>query len=163
MNNLLTVLSQCLTSAHHSLGWKSHGVNLSAKQGVSHRHQEEKSEGRQLFLFYRQAYLHISLSLSLDSAFRASSSLGLTFLVGEAASKSGQGTHSVGFEEINELDGLGSGGGVRLLSSLVLDIASPSFLISDIRSPKLFDPLSEPESSLPVVEALARVLGKNRC
>ena len=122
-----------------------------------------KSEGRQLFLFYRQAYLHISLSLSLDSAFRASSSLGLTFLVGEAASKSGQGTHSVGFEEINELDGLGSGGGVRLLSSLVLDIASPSFLISDIRSPKLFDPLSEPESSLAVVEALAGVLGKNRC
>ena len=69
----------------------------------------------------------------------------------------------MGFEEINELDGLGSGGGVRLLSSLVLDIASPSFLISDIRSPKLFDPLSEPESSLAAVEALAGVLGKNRC
>merc|ERR1719220_2487161 len=30
MNNLLTVLSQCLTSAHHSLSWKSHGVNLFA-------------------------------------------------------------------------------------------------------------------------------------
>jgi len=30
MDNLLTVLSQCLTCAHHSLDWKSHGVNLFA-------------------------------------------------------------------------------------------------------------------------------------
>ena len=52
MNNLLTVLSQCLTSAHHSLSWKSHGVNLSAKQGVSHYHQERiAKEGSLRFCF----------------------------------------------------------------------------------------------------------------
>ena len=54
---------------------------------------------------------------------------------------------------------------MRLLnfSSFDLDIASPSLFISDIRSPKLFDPLSKPESSLALVEVLARGVGKNRC
>ena len=85
--------------------------------------------------------------------------------MGEAASKSGHGTHSVGFEDDYEVVGLGTGGGVRLLNctSFDLDIASPSFFISDIRSPKLFDPLREPESSLAVIAALARGVGKNRC
>lgn len=109
-------------------------------------------------------YLHISRSLSLESAFSGSASLLLTFLVGEAASKSGQGTHSVGFEDDDVLGGLGTGGGVRLLNCAPfdLDITSPSFFISDIRSPKLLDPLREPRSSFAVVVVLARGVGKNR-
>ena len=51
MDNLLTVLSQCLTCAHHSLDWKSHGVNLSAEQGVSHCYQEEKVKEGSCFCF----------------------------------------------------------------------------------------------------------------
>ena len=63
MNNLLTVLSQCLTSAHHSLGWKSHGVNLSAKQGVSHCYQEEKAKEGIGFVLEASLLAHLPFAI----------------------------------------------------------------------------------------------------
>ena len=65
MNDLLTVLPQSLTRAHHSLRWKSHGVNLSEKsekQYVTHR--KFATQGKFAFVF-NPTYLHISRSLSL--------------------------------------------------------------------------------------------------